>query len=65
MKISKEQLNKIHEIALYNYRQDSNKELSAEGLVAQAWVKSAMSVLFPEVTIEFPNRIVGESIFDD
>ncbi len=65
MKISKADLNKIHEMALYYYKQDSNKELSAEGLVSQAWVKSAMSVLFPEIKIEFPSRIVGESVFDD
>lgn len=65
MKITKDNLNKIHEMAKFYYLKDSNPELSAEGLVSQAWTKAVMSELCKEIELELPERIVSESVFDD
>jgi hypothetical protein len=64
MKISKEQLFKIHELAKDNYKKDSNPELDSTLLVSAAWTKAVMSVLCPEVTLEFPSRNL-DSVFED
>lgn len=65
MKITKEMLNKINDLTKYHYRNDSNTELEAHELVAQAWVKAVNSVLSPEIVLEFPERANTESVFED
>jgi predicted lipoprotein len=65
MKISKEQLNKISEMAKYYYRNDSNPELNPDQLVSAAWTKAVMSVLQSEMQLDFPSRNLSESVFED
>jgi hypothetical protein len=65
MKITKEQLNKIHDLTKYHYRNDVNGFLSPDQLVSAAWVKSTLSVLFPNLDIKFPERKSLESPFSD
>ena len=64
MKITKEQLRKIHELAKFNYR-DSNEDLSPDEFVSACWVKAVMGELDKDRDLEFPKRIIAESVFDD
>lgn len=64
MKITKQMLNKISDLAKANYN-DSNSELSASEFVSQCWIKAVMGELAKEINIELPERKSQESVFED
>lgn len=65
MKITKQTLSKISDLARLNYCSDSNSELNDSQLVAASWVKAVMSELAKEINLEFPERKSQESVFED
>lgn len=56
IKIDKEQLNKIHDLTKYYYRETTLPELSPDELRTAVWIKTVYAVLMPEITVEFPTR---------
>jgi hypothetical protein len=65
MKITKQMLNRISDIAKANYINDGNSELSASELISASWIKAVMGELAKEVNIELPERKSQESVFED
>lgn len=65
MKITKQMLTKISDLAKDNYIKDSYDSLDSSHLVAAAWAKAVMSELAKEIQLEFPKRNSTESVFQD
>lgn len=65
MKISSDDLAKIHDLSKYYYREGTNANVKSDYHVALAWVQAVMGVLQPDVKLEFPQRNSTDSIFDE
>lgn len=65
MKISNDDLAKIHDLSKFYYRQGTSHDIKSDNHVALAWVQAVMGVLQPDVKLEFPQRNSTDSIFDE
>lgn len=64
MKISKQDLDKISELAKHYYRMDSINYGDNSDYVAKCWLKAVNAVLFKDINLEFEQRNMVESIDD-